>query len=169
MTKWSAAEFDRYAIGTKITERTLDACRDVLVNQVPGVEAARTWKLFPAQISRAIATLEAKKEEMVNSAKELQEDSALLKFTATKVAEQIFGSSLNVKDAVAGKSYEGPTIVCTHGFAVQRVGRGAVLHDLGMLDQVPTPAVSINIAYPVDGQKAKVTKVEATPKKDLAR
>ena len=56
MTKWSEAEFDRYAIGTKITERTLDACRDVLVNQVPGVEAARTRKLFPGQVSRAIAT-----------------------------------------------------------------------------------------------------------------
>lgn len=173
MSKWSDAELDRYALGTKITERTLDACRDVLVNQMSGVDAASKWKLFPGQVSRAISTLEAKKDEMVKSAQELQDAAALLKYTAIEVAKQMVGPSLTVKDPVSGKSYEGPIIVSTHGFAVQRVGRSAVIHDLGMLDQIPVAkaatSIPYTITYPLDGKKAGVVAMGPTSKTELAR
>lgn len=166
---WTHADFDRFALGTRITARTLDACRAVLVEGVPGVEAASQHSLFPGQVSRAVSTLRTKREQMVESAQALQDDAALLKYTAIAVAKKIVGPSLSVREPEPGQCYEGEVIVNTHGFCVQKIGRGAVVHDLGKLDLVPDTAKALAITYPKDGQKALVRDLVVPPAPELER
>lgn len=157
MNPWTEAEFQRVAIRTRLSDRTLAACKEVLVDGISGIDAAAKHKTFPAQISRAIGVLREKQAGMLESAQALQSGEELLKLTAAQVAKNILGHDLFVKDAVPGQTYEGPVIVNTHGFAVQKVGRSGVLHDLGKLLNAPPINVSLSIAYPARGGKAVVT------------
>lgn len=167
--RWSDADFDRFAFGTKLAGRTLDACKEVLVDGVAGVDAASKYKLFPGQVSRAVGVLRSKREEMVESAQALQDETALLKFTAMQVAKKMEGPSLRISEPEPGKSYEGAIIVSTHGFAVQKIGRSAVVHDLGKLDGLPSSNVAVSITYPLNGEKAKVADLANARPKELAR
>ncbi len=169
MTLWTQSEFDRYAFGTKLSDRSLAACKEVLVDGVAGVEAAARHKIFPAQVSRSIALLRNKQAEMLLSAESLKDENALLKYTAAQVAKTMVGASLKIEDAEPGKTYEGPMIVSTHGFVVQKTGRGAAIHDLGNLPRLPEPNVPVSITYPRNGEKATVTDLAQQKQKDVGR
>lgn len=175
MSLWTEPEFQRIALGTKLmerrSERTLAACREVLVEGVSGVDAAARHKMFPAQISRALGVLRDKQADMVKSAEALKSDGALLKFTAAQVAKSMVGDGLVIEDAEPGKAYEGPVIVNTHGFVVQKVGRGGVIHDLGKLERMPPLNVSLSIVYLKNDEKAVVTEKSLANEqgKDLGR
>lgn len=169
MTPWTLAELDRYAFGIKLSERSLAACKDVLVEGLSGVEAAARHKMFSAQISRSIGILEKNKARMLESAETLKDESALLKYTAAQVAKNMVGAGLKIEDAEPGNSYEGPIIVATHGFVVQKVGRGATMHDLGTLSRLPEPNTPVVITYPINGDKAIVTNLPKTQQKEQGR
>lgn len=158
--QWTEADFQRVAHNTKLGERTKEACRSVLVDGVSGVDAAAKHKVFAAQISRGLATLRERKQKMVQSAVSLQENTALLRFTAGQVAKAMFGEGLVVEDAQPGKQYEGPVVVNSHGFVVQKVGRSGVVHDLGNLDKLPVLNSPLTISYPKGSGQATVTQLE---------
>lgn len=154
MSLWSEVEFQRVALTTKLTERTLVACHDVLVDGIPGVQAAARNKIFPAQISRAISTLKDKQLSMVEEAKALNDDSVLLKFTAHQVAKTFMSEYAVIVDAEPGQSYDGRIVAFTPGFLIQKIGRSAVVHDLGKFEETPTLNSAILISYPNNGMKA---------------
>ena len=156
MSLWPENEFQRIALSTKLSARTVAACRDVLVADVAGVDAALTHQMFPAQISRALKVLRDRRAEMSRSAETLKDEGALLKYTAAKVAKSVAGEGLSISDAQPGRSYDGKVIVITHGFMVQQAGRSGVMHDLGNLDKSPTLNTSLTISYPLDGGRAMV-------------
>lgn len=156
MIKWTEAEFQRVALNTRLKDRTLDACKAVLVEGLQGNEAADLHKMFPQQVSRAVATLKETRESMLESAQARASGDELLKLTAAQVAKNILGQDLSIKDAERGKSYDGPVIVNTHGFAVQRVGRSGVIHDLGQLASVPGINLNVSISYPKGAGQALV-------------
>lgn len=157
---WSPEDFQRVAVSTKLSARTLAACRDVLVDGKSGVDAAAEHGMPPPQISRGLKILRDRQEEMIKSAKYLTQDTNLLKFTAEQVAKNIIGDEFEIEDAQPGKRYEGMPVVNTHGFFVQRVGRSGVIHDVGKLDQVPAMNSRVRIEYPKDGGLAKVERLE---------
>lgn len=171
MSLWTDPEFQRSALGTRLSDRTLAACRAVLVDGLSGVEAAAAHKMFPAQISRALGVLRDKQAEMINSAKTRKDDGALLKFTAEQIAKGMVGDGLEIVDAKPGKTYEGPVIVNTHGFLVQKVGRRGVIHDLGEFDKMPPANVPLSITYPAGKGKAHVNEMSTAPErgKDVER
>ena len=160
MILWTEADFQRVALTTKLAERTLAACRDVLVGGVSGVEAAQNWQLFPAQISRSVGILKNKQIEMLESANSLREDSNLLKHTAIQIAKCMMGDKFNVVDAVPGKSYEGPVIVNSHGFLVQKIGLSGIAHDLGDFKVVPPLNKPLEISYSSRGVSPSVSEIE---------
>lgn len=171
MSLWTESEFQRVALTTKLSERTLAACRDVLIEGASGIDAAATHKMFPAQISRAIGVLRDKQASMIESAKTMNEGAHLLKFTAAQAAKKIVGPGLAINDAELGKIYVGQVIVITHGFVVQKVGQSGVMHDLGNLEKMPPLNVSLTITYPKYSDKASVkeTLPDVGRGKDLGR
>ena len=160
MPLWSESDFQRVALATKLADRTLSACRDVLVDGVAGVDAAQQWQIFPAQISRSVGILREKHQQMLESAVSLQQDANLLKYTAVQVAKCMMGEKFNVIDAAPGKSYEGPVILNSHGFLVQKVGLSGIAHDLGVFSNVPPLNVPMAIEYPKDGGRPSMVTVE---------
>lgn len=157
---WTDADFQRVALSTKLSQRSVDACRSVLVDGLSGLEAAALHKMFPAQISRSLGTLRERRGEMVKSAEAFKDDAALLKFTAGQVAKSILGDALVVEDAQAGKQYEGPIVVNVHGFLVQKVGRIGIVHDLGNLDRLPSLNTPLTIVYPEETGKGMIIQPE---------
>lgn len=159
MKVWSEADFLRAAHLTKLNERTLAACREVLVRGVPGVEVAARLQIFPAQISRGVGILKSKHHEMIESAGALVDEKNLLKYTMVQIAKCMMGEKFSVSDAEVGKTYTGPVILNTHGFLVQKVGKHGVAHDLGKFDKVPPLNTLLSISYPENGAHPNISDV----------
>lgn len=153
---WPEAEFQRVAISTKLSERTLAACRDVLVHGVAGIDSASTHGLKSSAISRGLGVLRDRREEISKSAGVFLNEGLLLRFAAAEAAKQFAGDGLTIVDAHPGFKYEGKIVAATHGFAVQQQGRFGIMHDLGNLDRIPTINTLLTIDYPIDGSKASV-------------
>ena len=162
MSPWSETDFQRIALSTKLTERTLAACRDVLVDGAPGVEAASRWQLFPAQISRAVGVLKNKQSQLLESATTLQNDSNLLRHTVTLISKSMFGEKFNVVNAAPGQAYEGPVVINSHGFLVQKVRTHGVIHDLGAFEKAPTLNIPLSIDYSNENTRPVVTDISAS-------
>lgn len=154
MSRWSDVEFQRVAFSTQLSEKTLAACHDVLVDGMLGTEAAARSGMFPAHISRSIRTLRDKQLSMVELAATLKDDSTLLKFSAHQVAKNLMGPAAVVVDARPGQSYDGWILATTPGFLIQKIGRIAVVHDIGNFEEMPLPNSATLISYPDAGMKA---------------
>ena len=164
MSLWTDVEFQRIAMSTRLSERSIIACRAVLVDGMTGSEAAKEYKMFPAHISRTLATLKARQEEMVESATHLTTDTeALLKFTVLQIAKAMKGEGFIVQDASPGNIYDGPILLSSHGFVVQQVGRTGVRHDLGVLESVPQLNKRHLITYPSGDGPVRATVTEVNP------
>lgn len=156
MHLWTEDAFQRTAISTKLSNRTLAACHDVLVDGLSGVEAGLLHHILPPQISRGLKVLRDRQAEMMENVGLMKDSKMELKSYAVQEARGIAGGDLVVEDAEPGRRYEGPGIVKTLGFMVQRVGRVGVIHDLGKLQQLPNMNAQLEIEYPKDGGLALV-------------
>lgn len=156
MSLWPEDEFQRVGISTKLSGRTLAACRDVLVLGVSGVDAASLHSLYPSQISRGLGVLRERRDEISKSAKMFKSEVKVMRFAAAEVAKHIAGDGLIVVDAEAGQCYEGKMIANTNGFMVQQQGRLGIMHNVGKLEKMPAMNVLLTIDYPKDGGKALV-------------
>lgn len=159
MGRWNGTDFQRVALSTRLSERTLSACRDVLVEGMSGIDAAAKWQLFPAHISRSVGVLKNKQIELLESATTLQKDSNLLKHTVALISKSMFGEKFNVFDAASGQSYDGPIVINSHGFLVQKVRAHGVMHDLGAFEKIPAINVPLNIDYSNKGPRPVVTDI----------
>ena len=170
MILWTKSEFDHVASTTRLSDRTLDACRDVLVHGLSGVDAAEKNNILPAQISRGVSTLRERYIEYVAALEKQQKAKdtlrAAVKSSVIKYARDLAGEKLVVRDAAMGSEYEGEVLVKEEGFLVQKTGRSAVIHDLGNLVRVPNVGSYIVIAYP---EKEGMGKVRITDETSLAQ
>lgn len=156
MGEWTSEEFKRIAVSTKLSDRTLAACHDVLVEGKSGVVAGLDHQMAPAQVSRGLRVLRDRQSELIRSAHNMKIDTNLLKYTAEQIAKNIKGEGFDIKDPQSGRRYEGVPVVNTHGFLVQQVGRSGIIHDLGRLERVPTMNNKVGIEYPAGAGQAKV-------------
>jgi hypothetical protein len=156
MALWSDEDFQRVAVTTKLSSRTLAACRDVLVNGLSGVDSGAKHGLLTPQISRALKQLKTLQSELTASVDLMQDSKIALHDYAVKEAKAAAIGAAVVRDAEPGREYEGPTFLRTPGFIIQKVGRDLVIHDLGKLDCVPGANVNLSIRYPEDGKLASV-------------
>ncbi len=163
MDRWTEDEFLGAARKTRISERTLEACKDVLVDGLPGVVAAEKHKMFPAQISRAIAILREKQAEMNELACEADE---VLQEMASEAAKALFGQQFPCALAQPGQTYEGPLVVQSKGYAVQKVGRLGVLHNLESFGNLPLLPLreNVRIGYDKEGGLSLVQSVQIEEK-----
>lgn len=169
---WSESDFQRVAKQTRLSERSLFACHQVLVHGVSSVLAAAEQQVFPSALSRAIGVMRDKHESMVEVANQLKEDNVLFKTTAIQVAKSIVGDNLGISDAVIGRVYEGRGISNINGYFVQKISpTTAVIHDISRLNVEPAMNALLSIAYPGYGKKAIVTNVDLAEEKssDLGR
>jgi hypothetical protein len=170
MSLWTPEEFNRSAASTRLSDRTLVACQDVLVNGMSGVDAAERNNVLPAQISRGLATLREKREQYLSTLKDRQSAKDILKASVIQYAREMAGENLVVKDAQPGLQYEGRAVVKLDGFLVQRNGRNATVHDLGKLDAVPRLDTYLVITYPeTEGLAAVEEKNEAALEREHLR
>lgn len=156
MERWTEDEFRRIALDTRISERTLDACRDVLVGGMLGVDAANKHKMFPSQISRALTTLREKHAEVIEISSVSKESDEMLQYVASEVAKALQGKDFQCVLAEAGQTYDGQVIAQSKGYLVQKVGRVGVLHDLARFSKLPPLNEDLRIAYGKAGGLAKV-------------
>lgn len=161
MERWTEDEFRGVALNTRISKRTLEACKDVLVDGLSGVAAAERHKMFPPQISRAITTLREKQAEMMGLASEADE---VLQDMASEAAKTLYGQEFPCALAQPGQAYEGPLVIQTKGYLVQKVGRIGVLHNLARFNDMPPLYANLRIAYDKEGGLAKVEPVQTQEK-----
>lgn len=155
--QWTEEEFNRVAPNTRLSTRTLNACRAVLVDGRPGKEVSEDLKIVHPQISRGIRVLEKAAAELSEAAKIIGTTQETLKAYAVQEARLSLGEGVAVRDAQPGGVYEGPPVLKTPGFLVQKVGRDAVIHDLGKLEYSPNMnAWRLEVIYPKDGRLASV-------------
>ncbi|WP_394475160.1 hypothetical protein [Ralstonia mannitolilytica] len=164
MERWTEDEFRRIALDTRISERTLEACKDVLVGGMLGVDAANKHRMFPSQISRAITTLRDKKAEEMEISSVSKEADEMRQYVASEVARALQGKDFQCVLAQPGQLYEGPIIVQSKGYLVQKVGRTGVLHDLARFTTIPPLNENLQIAYALDGGMARVGAAPAPEK-----
>lgn len=170
MSRWTEEEFQRVAISTKLSSRTLAACRDVMVNGLSGVDAGRVHDVLPAQISRATSSLRAKHEDIEKGGSLLKSHVNNMKSYAIDYAKKLATGNYVVAEPVAGERYDGSILIAIPGFIIQKVTEPIhklVVHDLGRLDVAPDSRKPVSIDYPHDGGTAKVTVVNL--KKSIAR
>lgn len=156
MSLWSEEEFKQAAISTRLSDRTLEACKDVLVNGLAGVAVAEKHKMLPAQISRGLKGLRDSHAELLEIAKLRRESVELLKSSVVKEIHTLVGKKISIMDAEPGQSYEGPCMINLHGYVVQKVGKQGIIHDVGKLSKIPDLNVRVSIEYPNDGKLALV-------------
>lgn len=171
MSLWTEDEFQRVALQTRLGDSTKAACRLVLVEGAQGSKAATDLKIFQPQLSRGLKLLKEKQSEILENSQAMQSGEALGKLTAIQVARNLLGVGLGVEDAVPGGKYEGPVMVNTHGFLIQKVGRTGIAHDLGKLEKMPPLNVPISINYAVGQERASVGEpmTEKAPGKGVGR
>jgi len=165
MERWTEDEFRRVALNTRISKRTLDACKDVLVDGLSGVAAADKHKMFAPQISRAITTLREKQAEMMEFASVSKDADEMRQYVATEVARTLYGQDFQCALAQPGQAYEGPLVVQSTGYLVQKVGRIGILHDQVRFSNDPPPLhTDLRIAYDKNGGLAKIGPVQVQEK-----
>ncbi|AMR78048.1 KfrB domain-containing protein [Cupriavidus nantongensis] len=164
MEGWTEDEFRRVARNTRISKRTLEACKDVLVDGLSGIAAAEKHKMFAPQISRAITTLREKQAEMMEFAAVCKDADEMLQYMATEVAKALYGQDFQCALAQPGQLYEGPLVVQSKGYLVQKVGRIGILHDVSRFEDIPPLHADLRIAYDKAGGLAKVSAVQAQEK-----
>jgi hypothetical protein len=165
MGPWTQDEFLRAAVTTRINPRTLDACRDVLVEGLGTSAAAEKHKMFAAQVSRALTTLREKHAASMEVHAGRENDAELQVRLATYVGKAVMGDRFESVPAEVGRSYEGPVVGQTAAFLVQRVGQQGVLHDLAKLASVPALHSDVTIAYPENGERATCVPIQRAEKK----
>ena len=153
---WTDEEFDRVARVANRTVKTLAACRDVLVEGMSGVNAARKHQTFAAHISRAVHALNEQKALLELSDKKSVEQLAVLKTEVGLSAKRLLGPGLLIAEAVSGNTYDGPVVAQEDRFFVQHIGRFGVIHDQENLNRPLHLNVNTVITYPLDGLKASV-------------
>jgi len=154
--KWTEEDFQRVALSTKLSEKTLAACRDVLVEGKSGVDAAMLHGVLPAQVSRGKKNLEERLQELSANVEKMSNSREAMKEYAIREAKLFAAGLARVEEAVPGGRYEGPGVLSTPGFIVQRVGRDLIVHDLGKLSQTPNLHSRLEIEYPKDGGMASL-------------
>lgn len=172
MERWNENEFRRVAQTTRISTRTLDACKDVLVDGMSGTAAAEKHRMFPAHVSRALTTLRDKQADLMKFATVRKDSDEMLQYMASEVAKHLYGQDFESKLAQPGQTYEGPIVVRGKGYLVQKVGRGGILHDIAHFDHIPPLQQDLRIDYDSLGQPTKVAPLDAPEKtrsSDLGR
>lgn len=157
MDGWTEEEFQRVAQLTRISERTLEACKDVLVNGMRQYAAAEKHKMFDPQVARAITILRTKQAELVDISAVEQDSAQMAQLVAAGTAKALFGPNFNSRLAQPGQSYTGLAAFESSGFLLQMVGSGGILHDLTKLAERPAPKSKVCITYDKKGGLARVT------------
>lgn len=155
---WNDTDFQRVVNSTKLSNRTIEACRDVLVNGLSGIEAGDKHNVLPAQISRALKAIREQEVDMPKLARSRSNAAAKMKNYAISEAKAEF-PALKVVEIELGITYSGPIVMKTPGYVVQRDNRILVAHDIGKLERSPSMSNELHITYPKDGGKAAVVDI----------
>lgn len=157
MDRWSEDELRRVAAETRLSARTIDACRDVLVTGMSGVSVAEKHKMFPAQISRSLTTLRDKQADLNKAVGVGPASVGLEQYIASEVARALMGQDFECRLAQPGQSYEGPMLAQSKGFMVQKVGRSGILHPIAGFVQIPPMNTSLTVSYEKGGSMAQIS------------
>lgn len=160
MERWTEEQLRQVASLTRVKERTLDACRDVLVEGMTGIAAAEKHKMFPAQISRALTSLRDKQAEMIEKVKDRNETLSLEQYIASEVGRALVGNDFHCNLAQPGRVYEGSLLAQSKGYLVQKVGRTGVLHAVNAFDKIPPLNQPLTVSYEQGNGKATVSMVQ---------
>jgi len=169
MSSWTEDEFNQVSKLTQLSNRTLGACKDVLVNGLSGVEAAAKYSILPAQVSRGLKGLRERQEKFNEIVEKRLIQKDILKSNVVQKARSMLGAKLVVKDTEAGCTYVGPTVFKQDGFLLQRVGKTGIVHDLGKLTVVPKIDANWTIEYPRDGGLASVKETPLEPARNIVQ
>lgn len=153
---WTDEEFDLVAKNVGQSTKTLAACRDVLVEGLSGVDAAKKHQTFATHISRSINALNEQKKLLEAANAKASGGLLLSKSEAALSAKNLLGPGLMIVDAVIGNTYDGAIVAMSDLCCVQHIGRFGVLHELDRLKQPPNINVNAIISYPANGDKAFV-------------
>ncbi len=167
MGLWTEEEYQRTANSTKLSKKTVAACRSVLVDGLSNTEAATLHGVMTQHISRSLKALRDRQAEMVKTVESMSVSRDTLRAYALQEAKAVAVAAgrWEVEDAQPGRSYEGPVIMQTPGFMVQRMVRTLVIHDLGKFREPPNISDNLKIDYPEDGGLAVVSENKPEPEK----
>lgn len=157
MERWTEEELRQVASHTRVNARTIDACRDVLVEGMSGIDAAEKHKMFPSHLSRSLTTLREKQAELNERLAVRQETQNLEQYIASEVGRALVGGDFQCSLAQPGHVYEGSMLANAKGYLVQKVGRSGVLHAVSAFDQMPPLNQHLTVTYDRESGKASVS------------
>lgn len=175
MALWSEQDFSRVASETRLSARTLAACKDVLVNGLFGSHAADKHKMAAPQVSRGVTQLRAIFEKQAEPSFDLGSGPLIdrVRFAAMEFTKAELGTDTIFKDIGPGGVYSGPILLNVSvngvGFTVQKVGASVVLHDLSKLDVPAQLEDVLTISYDLEMSKASVKPFSKNVKTGLER
>lgn len=151
MNLWSDTDFMQVALGSKMDQRLMAACRDILVAGLSPADAATKHQMFMSAIDRATGTLRETQDRQIDPAVPDLATREFMKLTAIQAARNIVGQAFPVREAKPGGLYLGPVITNTQGFVVQKTGRSCVIYDLDQFQDPPRMGETLYIEVPVLG------------------
>lgn len=158
---------------TRLSERTLEAARAVLVDGATQSHAAREMGMQRQAVQRGVArVLEVAEAIGLPVMTGLQMVSPLLvqqveraanasRVAVINSAREAFGDGVEIQDARPGCKYEGRVELRTPQHIIQNTGPASfVVHDLTKLERVPQIGAGLiaTIRYPDDGMASVVEK-----------
>jgi hypothetical protein len=158
----------------KLSAKSLEAARLVMVEGMRPGEAAVQMGLLPAQVSRTTRGLYEAEAELRETGKLASVSTSLVErnldasyTVAVTQARGLMGDDAVVRAAEPNRSYSGTAVVRTDLHLVQDLGRGSlVVHELAKLDRVPTLGQSLDVSYSDDLRRpARVATQEMTLKR----
>lgn len=142
----------------KLSAKSLEAARLVMVDGVRPSDAAAKVGILPAQVSRTTRALHEAEAELRETGKlasvstDLVERNLDASYTlaVTQLRSQM-GDHVVVSAAEPNRTYVGAAMVRTDLHLVQDLGRGSVVvHELAKLDRIPALGQSLEVSYSND-------------------
>lgn len=144
-------EFNQLVCKTRLSAKSKEAARMVLVDGKRQVEVCQETEILPSQLSRVLAVLDRENQsQKALSPQSISSENVLAvsRAEAVKAVRDIRGEDILVKNAPENGQAIGKVLLKTSYHLVQELGRDEVMiHELSKIDRLPTVGSSVELVY----------------------
>lgn len=141
-------EFNQVAGKTRLSNKSREAARLVLVEGKRQVDVCQETGILPSQLSRVLAVLGRENEKTVSAQSSSDNVLAVSRAEAVKEVRDSLGDDILVRNAPENGQSIGKVLLKTAYHLVQDLGREEVMiHELSKIDRLPTVGSSVELIY----------------------
>ena len=138
-------EFNQVASKTRLSTKSREAARLVLVEGKRQVDVCQDTGILPSQLSRVLSVLGRESEKVVTSTDNVL---SISRAEAVKAVRDSLGDGILVKNAPENGQSIGQVLLKTEYHLVQDLGREEVMiHELSKIDRLPAVGSNVELIY----------------------